>query len=104
MNYSVFLTPPFDSCFGARFDADLIDLDNLEDIHNRARGCVASLAAKEGFDAMALRDDLRNFLVTWDRETLLALQDRTNLEWTDSPDMENHLRNIIAALIEQLKT
>jgi hypothetical protein len=95
MNYPNLSSPAFHACFVARFQADIIDLDDPEHVRAQAHRCSACLVQKPDLDLRALAGELRSFLQTWDREIIAMLAVWTNLEWQDSPDMEEHLRRVI---------
>ena len=61
------------------------------------------LSMEPDVDLRNVIQDLNRLLINWDRETLLMLTEWTNLEWTDSPEMEGYLRSIIQDLVRELE-
>ncbi len=94
-----FLDPTFANVFGRRFDSDLIDLDDRDDVEGLAETVVHDLMLR-GKTADNILRTLEDVRANWGGQVLDEFTDASNVDWAFDTETENDLRFIVSTMID----
>ena len=94
-----FLDPTLANVFGSRFDSDLVDLDDRDDIEGLAETVVYDLMLR-GRTAHNILHTLEHVRANWGGEVLEEFTDASDVNWAFDAETENDLRFIVATMID----
>lgn len=102
MDQDIKIDPKFFNVFGAWFNVDLIDLDDLQEVRSVAGTCASDLS-KQIPDLDTLIADLSRMLEQWNPQIVMQFMNVTDVDWLFSEQTEQTLKYVIAEVITGLR-